>query len=273
MTSQGIPSRDLKRLIERAGPSRTLPGWRTLWAAYAAESEGSAALSPEGFRTAMRLGEEHADFILAFESAFNLCATMVVQNKLQAARTIAERAFHYSQKGGLEPMISRAHSLQGIVHLVAGDRSYGLELMRMGERKEGEFYGRMTMRAMRGFFEASFGMFEAARETLELPLQVAQETRHGMLELIASLGEATIGSVVGDPHDALDAMHRSLELGEAMQNSYFGTYAHESAAKIYLRLGEKAKAKAEFQRARRIRQHGGMVYTPWDRMRLERKSG
>lgn len=272
MTSNGIPSSDLKRLIERAGPSKVLPGWRTLWAAYAAESEGSAALSPEGFRTAMRLGEERSDYILAFEAAFNLCATMVVQNKLQAARSIADRALSYAQKGGMEHMLSRALSLKGIVHLVGGDHAYGLELMKKGEHQEGEHYGRAAMQSMRGFAEASFGFFDQAMVTLELPKVVAAETGHGMVDLIVSMAEATIGAVIGDPHDYIAPMERSLKLGEVMQNSYFRTYAHEAAAKIYLRLGEKEKAKREFDIAQRIRRHGGMVYTPWDRMRLQRKT-
>lgn len=273
MTSHGIPAASLKRLIERAGPSKALPGWRTLWAAYAAESEGSAALSPEGFRSAMRLGEERQDYVLALEAAFNLCAAMVVQNKLTIARSLAKRAQYYATKGGLQHMMPRALGLEGIVSLIGGDRDYGLHMMRMGENKEGEYYGRITIQAMRGFAQASVGLFDDAEETLLLPKQVASETGHGMIELVASMAEATIGSVVGDPLKVLPAMHRSLDLGESMQNSYFRTYAHEAAAKIYLRLGEKEKAKAEFGVARRIRRHGGMVYTPWDRMRLYRKSG
>ena len=272
MASHGISSANLRRLIERAGPSRQLPGWRTLWAAYAAESEGSSALSPEGFRSAMRLGEEHQDYVLALEAAYNLCAAMVVQNRISLARSLAERATFYASKGGLEHMLPRATGLQGIVHVAAGDRDFGLQQMKRAENQEGEFFGRVTMRAMRAFFEASFGLYEEAQNTLVLPLSVAAESGHGMIDMISSLAQATIGSVVGDPLDYVPAMERAIQLSMVMQNSYARTYAHETAGKISVRLGEPLKAKEQFEVAKRIRRHGGMVYTPWDRMRLQRKT-
>lgn len=276
--SVGIWPQDLQQLMETA--SRRLPimhrlaGWVPFWNAMSQLSFSNLSRSDTLLQVAAEQAYEAKDYVLLVEALVWLGATEILLRRLGLAEQIAQRAERLCAPLSDPALKARMEVLRAtiLVH-----RTRTAEGVRLLEEVSGAFGQRILdlaqNEALRAFYFASAGEPSRARQIIDWPSRVADETHHFRLESICGLTHGYIALQEGEQDHAVRTLDAVIARSSAAQGRHYEIYGREAAAIALCQMNERGEAAKHLIEAKQLRGTLKMGFTDWDRLRLKPLAG
>lgn len=265
----GFTLAERKGILGSVREDPALPGWATFFRATLLD--GGYAKAEEDFRRVLTMAEASGDILLGVQASAQLCISGMLQSRFSDAHGFASLCAGLAAKSGDKGLVPTATQIQGMAFLLRGRQEEGFAQLEMAEQQYKVYLDSVIIRALRGYFLATYGRFTEADQCLEIPRKMRDETGHGLLKMICALADSQILGRNQDIRDSIDHHRKTVEFSEAFHDARFTVVSNEELALAYLKLGEVPLAKPRAITAKQLRKSMSMSYTPWDQMRLAKQ--
>lgn len=261
----GLRCDDVLRLTRRARPTPEWAGWKSYWLG---SGENDLTLCAHYLEHALAESRTNGDSALAVYAVYELGKVYTRLGNVERARELCSIAKDLAVKADFNRARAYYLRLKGTVLAHWGDADRGLKILEDAEAwiHEGEL---ARAKATRGFFEASLGNLDKARQILaEVRRLVVAGDQGPILGIVTSCTEALIDIHEENRDGVQERLGRiSMDASEAAL-SQFVVYAEELSSRLFTLDGDAEQAAVHAKTAKRERIASQMAVTKLERTRL-----